>query len=154
MTKNKPAANAAKRKYEPTSQERTALGTLFARKGVSPAPRLKVLKKEQGTSITPDHPDQLIAHALLMEALGTLEGDFVNGLLTQLASAGTQGREISEARLNFMLSVVKDLKAKRSDRGNAGGPDGRRTHGYHDVRWATCASREHTAADQRRGRVQ
>jgi hypothetical protein len=112
MTKNKPAANVAKRKYEPTSQERTALQRLGARKVVSPAPRLKVLKKEQGTSITPDHPDQLVADALLMEALGTENGDFVNGLLTQLASAGTQGGEISEGRLNFMLSVVKDLKPK------------------------------------------
>jgi hypothetical protein len=44
MTKKKPEPNAAKQKYEPTSEEKTAIGKLFARPA-NPAPRLKLLTK-------------------------------------------------------------------------------------------------------------
>jgi hypothetical protein len=43
MTNDKPEPNAAKAKYEPTSEERTAIDKFEARKAASRAPRLKVL---------------------------------------------------------------------------------------------------------------
>jgi hypothetical protein len=62
--------------------------------------------------ITPHHPEPAVAYVLLMEAFGTGDPDFLDGLLTQLASAGTQGREVDEKTLNFMLSVVKGIEPK------------------------------------------
>ncbi len=47
-----------------------------------------------------------------MEAIGTAELDFLNGLLKQLANAGTQGRVVEERGLNFMLAVVKGVEPK------------------------------------------
>jgi hypothetical protein len=49
---------------------------------------------------------------LLMEALGTTDPDFANGVLRQLANASLQGGQINEAEINFMLSIVKGVKPK------------------------------------------
>jgi len=49
---------------------------------------------------------------MLMEALGTTDVDFVNGLIEQLASTGSHGGQVDEHGLNFMLSVVKGIKPK------------------------------------------
>jgi hypothetical protein len=84
----------------------------LARSAANPAPRLKVLNKKQGVSISFDHPDKLAGRMLLLDALGTADLDFFNGLLDQLASAGSQGRQIDERGLNFMLSVVKGIQPR------------------------------------------
>ena len=47
-----------------------------------------------------------------MGALGTTDTDFMDGLITQLANAGTQGRTVDGRGLNFMLSVVKGVEPK------------------------------------------
>jgi hypothetical protein len=44
-----------------------------------------------------------------MDALGTRDQDFLNGLLTQLATAGSQGQKVDASGLNFMLAVVKGV---------------------------------------------
>jgi hypothetical protein len=46
------------------------------------------------------------------KTLGTVSVDFMNGLLRQLANAGSHGRQIDEDALNFMLSVVTGIKPK------------------------------------------
>jgi hypothetical protein len=38
--------------------------------------------------------------------------DFLDGLLKQLANAGTQGQDVDECSLNFLLSVVKGVQPK------------------------------------------
>ncbi len=43
-----------------------------------------------------------LAPWVLMEALGTLSIDFLQGLPQQLANAGSPGREIDHAGLNFI----------------------------------------------------
>jgi hypothetical protein len=111
MTKKKPEPNAAKPKYEPTSQELTAIKKLVAQNAAKPAPRLKVLN-EKGTTISPAHPDQVTGQLLLMDALGTADIDFYGGLIDQLASAVLRKGQIDEYSLNFMLSVVKGIEPK------------------------------------------
>jgi hypothetical protein len=111
MTKKKPGAKAAKPKYEPTSQELTAIKKFVAQNAAKPAPRLKVLN-EKATAISLDHPDQLAGQALLMDALGTADLDFYRGLIDQLASAARRKGEVDEHSLNFMLSVVKGIEPK------------------------------------------
>jgi hypothetical protein len=99
--------------YEPTPQEREGMEVYRARrKERKPAPRMKVMEKKGVSQISPDHPDLAVGHILLMEALGTVELDFLDGLLGQLANAGTQGRVVEERGLNFMLAVVKGVEPK------------------------------------------
>ncbi len=112
MTKEKAAANAVKPKYEPTPQERTAIDKYRERKAAaSLAPAIKVLNKKVG-EIAADHPDQAVGWALLMEALGTADRDFLNGLIYQLGDASGIGRQLDEQGLNFMLSVVKSIQPR------------------------------------------
>ena len=49
---------------------------------------------------------------LLMDALGTGDLDFYDGLLNQLATAGSKGGQVNERRLNFMLSVMKGVQPR------------------------------------------
>jgi hypothetical protein len=95
--------------YQPNSQERDAIGKYLARRASNMGPRVKVLNDEGAHRISLDHPDNAIGHVLLMEALGATDADFLNGLLRQLANAGS-GPETDEAGLNFMLSVIKGAK--------------------------------------------
>ncbi len=97
--------------YELTPQEREGMEVYRARrKERKPAPRMKVTEKKGVSQILPDHPDPAVGLILLMEALGTVDLDFLNGLLGQLANAGTQGRVVDERGLNFMLAVVKGVE--------------------------------------------
>ncbi len=71
---------------------------------------MKVLETGGVPQVLPDHPDIAVGQILLMEALGTTELDFLRGLLGQLANAGSQGGQVDEDGLNFMLSVVKGIE--------------------------------------------
>jgi hypothetical protein len=108
-----PDAGKQKQEYEPTELEKTALDRYRAQKAAAPAaPRMKVINDKKEPIIAPDHPDRPLAYAPLMEAMGTVSVDFVNGLLKQLANAGSHGRQIDDDALNFMLSVVEGIKPK------------------------------------------
>ena len=97
--------------YEPTPEEHAVMETFYARqKEKLPASHMKVSEKGGVAQIEPDHPDLAVGYILLMEALGTTELDFLNGLLGQLASAGSRGKSVDESGLNFMLSVVKGIE--------------------------------------------
>jgi hypothetical protein len=51
-----------------------------------PAPRIKVTNEKGGAKLTLDHPEPEIGQSLLMEALGTTDAYFCDGLLGQLAN--------------------------------------------------------------------
>ena len=108
MTKSKSVTK--KDDYMPMPHERaTAAAYLARQKEAPPAPKVKVTKKGGVPTIIPDHPEPGIGDLLLMESLGTKDVAFYSGLVSQLANAGSQGREIDEKGLNFMLAMVKDL---------------------------------------------
>ena len=111
MIKNKRKSNAAEQKYEPTAHERDALCNYYSRRAATTAPRLKVIAGKT-TTILPDHPDPPVGWRLFMDAIGTSDVDFANGLIDQLANAGLKGEQINEDRINFLFSVVKDVKPK------------------------------------------
>ena len=99
--------------YEPTPNECAAAEAYLARRKATPhSPRLRVLKNNGTTEISPDHPEPALGLILLMEALGTTDPDFVNGLLGQLAAVGTHDRAPDEAAINFMLAVIKGVEPK------------------------------------------
>ena len=70
-------------------------------------PRLKITNNE----ISTDHPNSTVGQLLVMDALGTGDPDFANGIMMQLANAsGSPNRPADESTLNFMLSVVTGIK--------------------------------------------
>src|SRR6516225_6623860 len=73
----KPDPNAGK--YQPTAREQAVLDKYKAQTAAENTPRIKVSQKK-GTTISLDHPDELIGPVLLAEALGTMDGDFLTGL--------------------------------------------------------------------------
>src|SRR5262245_24363968 len=47
-----------------------------------------------------------------MDALATADGDFLNGIVDQLANASAQGQDNDPHVLNFMLSVIKGIEPR------------------------------------------
>jgi hypothetical protein len=112
MKSKKPKSDGLEPSYQPSSQEETALRKYLVRHASKTAPRVKVKNDGGLPKLSPDHPDEAVGYMLLMEAVGTDDMDFLNGLLGQLANAGSQGRQFDEGALNFMLSVVKAAQPK------------------------------------------
>jgi hypothetical protein len=109
MTNATAKPNAVEPDYVLKPKERGPAERAFAKMTATTAPRLKLQKKR----IAIDHPDTVVGELLMMDALGTGDRDFMHGILTQLANAASpQGRPASETDLNFMLSVVKDIKPR------------------------------------------
>ena len=98
--------------HKVTPAERTVVDKHFARREAKPQVRLKISKKGNEPQIEFDHPDKQIGQALVMEALASADADFVNGIVSQLASASGRGREIGEHGVNFMLSVIKGIEPR------------------------------------------
>ena len=99
-------ANRKVAAYKPTSREQEIAAKQLERRNEL-TPGLK-LHKEGKYEI--DHKDQSVGVALLMDSCGTVDVNFLNPLLTQLANA--TGKGIQEANLNFAMSVIADIKPK------------------------------------------
>ena len=108
--RKKPDPDAGK--YQPTAREQAVLDKYKAQTAAEKTPRIKVSHDKKGTAISLDHPDELIGPVLLAEALGTVDGYFVNGLLAQLSNATSQDQRPNESAINFLLSVIKGAKPK------------------------------------------
>jgi len=63
-----------------TAAECAALKKYLARDKAKPSVRFKVSKNGSVPQIGFDHPDQLVGRALVMDALATADGDFLNGI--------------------------------------------------------------------------
>jgi hypothetical protein len=112
-TKKHPAKKAVvvAKPYEPTEGERTVLDAHQKRQNETPSiPSLKYGFDGNVNQLDIDHPDRDTGFCLLMEALGTPNMDFIKGVIGQLASAASGGDKIDERVLNFMLSVVADIR--------------------------------------------
>jgi hypothetical protein len=114
MPKKKRKPETEETEYMPTAQEQTALDKFFARKAESEntAPRIKLVSDGTETKVTLDHPNQSVAAELFMEALGTTNVDFANGILSELIRSSTSNGAIDVNKLNFMLSVVTGYKPR------------------------------------------
>jgi hypothetical protein len=99
----------AKPKYQPTKKEMAALGK-YMEHSKGQAPRLKVDKSPGRINI--DHPNPSVGGIVLMEALGTADADFFNGLLHQLSVNSFRAENVDERTLNFMLAVIKGIKPR------------------------------------------
>jgi hypothetical protein len=69
-------------------------------------PPLKFENNGHSLKVNLDHPDVAVGYSLLREALGSASDEFVEGLICQLANAGSpHARDV-----NFALSVIKNIK--------------------------------------------
>jgi hypothetical protein len=97
--------------YWPNVSERAAIEKHRIRlEAKAPAPPLKLLQNGGTVTFAPDHPHRDMASALLMEALGSVDADFVDGLLGHLLTASAEDGQINEAGIKFMLASIKDIK--------------------------------------------
>jgi hypothetical protein len=99
---------AAEPDYVLKPKERDAAVNAMSRIVANTTPRLKI--KDNQISI--DHPDPVVGELLVMEALGASTRDFANGMLKHMANASSKGNEADENELNFMVSIVKDIKPR------------------------------------------
>src|SRR5262249_24053554 len=97
--------------HKVTAAERAAIKNYLARLQAKPSVRFKVSKNGSVPQIEFDHPDKLIGSALLMDVLAMADGDFLNGIVDQIANASAHGQDI-ERGLNFMLSVIKGIEPR------------------------------------------
>ena len=116
LRKRAPASRGPNRDttaYEPTPQER-AISEARQRRRAAKPPRARIKVDQEGTipRIGPDHPDVRTGVNILAEAIGSDSVDFLDGFLSQLANAGSQGRNPDERGINFMLSVVEGVAPK------------------------------------------
>jgi hypothetical protein len=96
-------------------QEQAALTRSIERRHAEWAPRLKIKNTKPRPTISPDHEDSAVGNMLLMEALGTADRDFYNGLIKQLDNVAllrNGNGEARESKLNFDLAVVKSVKPR------------------------------------------
>jgi hypothetical protein len=98
------AQDAGAKPYEPTSAEAETLKAYRAARAKRGS-RLKV----SGSDVSIDHPNPALGSILLLKTVGSTDGDFLQGLTTQLVNAGSQGSKADEHGINFMLAVVKAL---------------------------------------------
>jgi hypothetical protein len=98
-----------------TPAEQSAVDAWLERRKQA-APRIKLLGKRGGaTAVGTDHADPAAGFALLMEAVGTKDEDFLVGLMEHLVNAGAKGQDVGvagEAKANFLLSVVKGINPR------------------------------------------
>ena len=105
--KSEPAAEALN--YKPTEREQSALRKFSVRSDDELATRLKLSNENGRQRIVVDHKIVGVGYALLAEALGTANIDFIDGLIDQLAQGGSRGT-IDVREINFMLAAIKSIK--------------------------------------------
>jgi hypothetical protein len=71
-------------------------------------PRLKVA----GSDFKIDHPDLAFGHLAMLKAVGSTDGDFLEGLLKQLINVGSHGPSPDEDGTNFALAIVKGIEPR------------------------------------------
>ena|SRR3984893_8942832 len=112
MALRKTKQNVKEATRELTAAERKAVGKFLARSEAKPSVRFKVSNNATGVQIELDHPDKRIAPVLLMDAFGSADREFVDGVLRQLANAGSHGKEADEGGLNFLVSVINGVEPR------------------------------------------
>lgn len=110
-TKKKPGMVVPK-PHELTIRERESLEAYQVHQDAKGSPRIKVQVHDGAPKISLDHPNALVGQIQLMDAIGTKNMDFYDGLIRQLADVGRQGKTPEEQGLNFMLAVVKGIDPK------------------------------------------
>lgn len=102
---------AVAKPYEPTEREKPILDAFTARSKASPpVDTMKV--NEDKLQFSPDHSDLRTGTFLLMDAMGTTNLNFLNGIVSELINASTKGKDPDVEKLNYMLSIVTGIEPR------------------------------------------
>jgi hypothetical protein len=96
---------------EPTAKELAAINQFVTRTRSAPNVKLKVSDGD-ARKIEIEYDDKEFGLVLLMDAIGTADVDFYNGLISQLCRVNSKGGELDKRGLDFMLAVIKDVKPR------------------------------------------
>lgn len=101
---------------KPTPEELEILNKFIARRGPTAPIKLELDTSAEDEGNCPKFKfnldDERIGLILLMEAVGTTDRDFLDGLIFFLTQANTVDGEFCKLGLDFMLSVIKGLKPR------------------------------------------
>jgi hypothetical protein len=99
--------------YEPTRQEVVAAETFDQRaEAKAPPPSLNVDVVGEDAKISVDHRDAETGATLLLNALGTTNTNFADGLIKQLSCIATDGHDVAISDINFMVAVIGDIEPR------------------------------------------
>jgi hypothetical protein len=100
---------AEKPAYKLTATEKEALAKFLAADETR-GPRLKVQADGATATFSVDHPHQGVGILAMMQAIGTTDPDFYDGLMGHLVNASRARNALSQKGTNFMLAVVKGIE--------------------------------------------
>jgi hypothetical protein len=100
--------------YQPANErEMKALAKQHERrKKAIPAPSLKLSEVNGKKRISVDHQNGAAGFTLLMEAMGTTNADFADGLLNQICNVASANYGSREDKANFALSMVTGMEPR------------------------------------------
>jgi hypothetical protein len=101
---------SAPQSYKMTQRESAITDAYWRRYDQSPPGlRFNVNQHSDHVDVHIDHPDLKVGSLLLLQALGTTNTDFANGLINQLRNALCKGKAINAADLNQIVSMVQGI---------------------------------------------
>jgi hypothetical protein len=112
MQKKRCRSSSPSSKYKPGETEEAIRQRVLRRLASRPAPRMKLTRPGILPKLAPDHPDEFLGNALLMDATGARYPDFLRGTVEHLVGASLEGGQINEKGLNFMLSGVAGFEPR------------------------------------------
>ena len=96
--------------YEPTQKEHELCAAFRKhRDNAAPAVRFKVTSHGNVVEIRNAHPELAMGGLLFMQAFGTTNGDFAEGLLKQLTDVVGKGKVPNQANLNLIIGMVQGI---------------------------------------------
>jgi hypothetical protein len=111
--KRKGKSKGVVKPYEPTRQEVVAAGEFEQRaEAKAPPPTLTVDVAGEDATIGIDHPNAETGTTLLLNALGTTNTNFADGLIKQLSCIATDDHEVGIDDINFMVAVIGDIEPR------------------------------------------
>lgn len=101
---------SAPQSYKMTQRESAIADAYWRRYDQSPPGlRFNVKQHSDHVDVHIDHPDLKVGSLLLLQALGTTNPDFANGLINQLRSALCKGKAVNAAELNQVVAMAQDI---------------------------------------------
>jgi hypothetical protein len=113
-----------------SSAEQAALDKYLLRSEAKPFVRINVSDSEDGPKLVADRSNKLhelimkavgsddpeisknLKFAFLMDAVGSADPKFLDGILRQLIGYSSEGPDLNEDKLNFLLSVISGLEPR------------------------------------------
>lgn len=100
--------------YAPTEAEAAAVAAVKARRrATAKLPKLTTAKTEDGIGeLKFEHPDEGVAGAVLMDALGADHADFVDFMMAHMAMQTQVDGQMNAFQMRYFLAAVAGIKPK------------------------------------------